>query len=492
MDEQNPFDGEGVPVDFKASRRTKQELADPARQDRQPPRSIEAEQGVLGCIFLSPSSCVGDCVEKFQDRSDVFYDLRHRAIYETVVELFDQNKAIDVITVQQVLRDRKQLDEIGGVAYLASLPDMVPSAANLGYYIDIVKEKHLLRRAIGICTDTISRAYEHNGEVAVFFEEFGHDANEIIQGALQSGAQTSARSVKQLLPKAVETIENVYLNKGKPTGLYTGLVNFDNMTCGLQAGEMIIVAARPSVGKSSLAMNIADHVGVNLRQPVGVFSLEMSADSLMLRMICSRARVNIRRAMTGYLENADFPKLTAAQAALSKAPIYIDDSRALSILQLKAKARQMAQAHGVKLVIIDYAQLMCSTNRRAQSRQEEVADVANGIQSLAGELNIPILTLCQLNREVERRGPNSKPRLSDLRETGTFEQCADVVAMLYRQQEAENYEIQNDVVPVNLLIAKQRNGPTGEIPLMFLREYTKFEVAAPFKSNDPTENFPKP
>lgn len=466
-------------------------LDDPAKVYRLPPHSVEAEAGVLGCIFLSPQECIPICVERFKDRSDVFYLLTHRTIYETVVGMCDQGKAIDVITVQQVLRDRKQLEEVGGVAYLAALPDAVPSAANLGYYIDIVREKHALRLAIGACTEGVARAYEFIGEVDEFLDGLAHDVQKAVS-AYTSGNSGAPRSAKVLVPEAVATIENIYQGNATAYGLPTGLVDFDKMTRGLHPGEMIVIAARPSVGKSSMSMNIADHVGVELGQPVGVFSLEMTAESLMLRMICSRARVNIRNVTDGFLKDTDFPKITAAAGKLIKAPIYIDDGRGMSVLQLKAKARQMKQQYGVKLLIVDYLQLLHSTSHRAKNREQEVADVSSGLHALAGELGIPVIVLCQLNRESERRGPGQRPRLSELRESGAIEQDADVVAMLYRtgKEEEESWKSQKEAVPINLLVAKQRNGPTGEIPLIFLRPYTRFEGAAKEKGQDPTENYP--
>jgi replicative DNA helicase len=461
-----------------------------AKPQRLPPHSIEAEQGVLGCIMLSPTDSLPEVIQKFKD-SKVFYDLRHRTIYETVVWMYDNGKPIDVITLQQVLRDRELLQSVGGVSYLASLPDAVPSAANLGYYIEIVQEKAVIRRAIGICTDTISRAYELNGDVSYFLDELGQDVNDVLQGALDQDGTTGIRSSKQLVVTVQQTIDEIHVNKGKPVGLATGIIDFDSLTGGLRPGHMIVIAARPSLGKSSIAMNIADYVSCELKQPVGVFSLEMPAEELMLRMICSRARVNSRNASTGYLGEQDFPKLKDAASKIAAAPLYIDDSCGSSVLQLRAKARQMHQMYGVKLLIIDYLQLIHSTNHRAQNREQEISDISSGIKSLAKELSIPIIVLAQLNREVERRGPTARPRLSDLRESGSIEQDADIVAMLYRVQEEEAHAL-SETVLVNLIVAKQRNGPTGEIPLVFLKSYTRFEGAAPVKSNDPTENFPQP
>ena len=260
------------------------------------------------------------------------------------------------------------------------------------------------------------------------------------------------------------------------------------MTSGLHGGEMIVIAARPSMGKTSLAMNIAEHVAIEQRLPVGVFSLEMTAESLVLRMLCSRSRVNLRNVREGFLAERDFPKLTGAAGKLANAPLFIDDSSALSILQLRAKARRMSQQYGIKLFVIDYLQLLHSTARRAENRQQEIADISSGIKSLAKELNVPVIVLSQLNRELERE-KSRKPRLSDLRESGAIEQDADVVGLLYKPSSGDEDEdggsaAEQDAVPVNLLIAKQRNGPTGDVNLTFLKSYTRFESAAKVSDED--------
>jgi replicative DNA helicase len=272
------------------------------------------------------------------------------------------------------------------------------------------------------------------------------------------------------------------------TGLGTGFPDFDKMTSGLHEGEMIVIAARPSMGKTSLAMNVAEHVALDLRLPVGVFSLEMTADSLVLRMLCSRARVNLRSIRDGFLAERDFPKLTGAAGKMANAPLFIDDSSGLSILQLRAKARRMYQQYGIKLFVIDYLQLLHSTARRAENRQQEIADISSGIKALAKELKVPVIVLSQLNRELEK-DKNRKPRLSDLRESGAIEQDADLVALLYKpSSDDEDAPAEQEAAPVNLLIAKQRNGPTGDVNLTFLKSYTRFESAAKISSEDiPTD-----
>ena len=476
----------GAPADFKKARRKKAELADPSKVDRLPPHSIEAEQGVLGCILLSPNDCINSCIERFKTGSEVFYDLRHRSIYETVVEMYDQKQAIDLITVQQTLRDRHQLDGVGGLSYLASLPDAVPSAANLGYYVDILREKYVLRRMIRTCADVVARAYEHQGEVDQLLDEVERDVLKIAEERVE---QTST-NIKDLVHAAINKIEVYHQNQGMLTGISTGFPDFDKMTTGLHEGEMIVIAARPSMGKTSLAMNIAETVALDQKLPVGVFSLEMTAESLVLRMLCSRSRVNLRNITSGFLAERDFPKLTGAAGKMAAAPLYIDDSPGLSILQMRAKARRMHQQYGVRLFIIDYLQLLHSTSRRAENRQQEIADISSGVKALAKELKVPVIVLAQLNREVEKE-KNRKPRMSDLRESGAIEQDADLVAMLYRasNDEDDGPDPSQEAVPVNLLIAKQRNGPTGDVHLTFLKPYTRFESAAKISGEDiPTDS----
>jgi replicative DNA helicase len=271
------------------------------------------------------------------------------------------------------------------------------------------------------------------------------------------------------------------------TGIGTGFTDLDKMTSGLHAGEMVVIAARPSMGKTSLAMNIAEHAALNLKLPVGVFSLEMTAESLVLRMLCSRARVNLRSIREGFLAERDFAPLTSAAGQLSGAPLFIDDTSGLSILQLRAKARRLCQQHGIKLFVIDYLQLLHSTARRAENRQQEIADISSGIKSLAKEMSVPVIVLSQLNRDLEKRGPGERPRLSDLRESGSIEQDADLVALLYKDlkgKEDDEPDFESDAVPVKLFIAKQRNGPVGDVDLTFLKSFTRFENAAKVSDED--------
>ncbi len=471
-----------APAESKQKPTPKAALPDVTRVERLPPHSPEAEQGVLGCIMLSPNDCLGESIEKLKAGAEVFYDLRHQTIFSALLEMYDSREAIDVITLQQRLKNKQLLDEVGGLAYLASLPDMVPSAANLAYYLDIVQEKFLLRKMIRTCTEVVTRVYDYEGEVDALMDEVERDILRISESRVQSHTAT----IKELVKKAINTIEDFHQRQGMLTGLGTGFTDLDKMTTGLHGGEMIVIAARPSVGKTSLAMNIAEHVSIDQRLPVGVFSLEMTSESLVLRMLCSRSRVNLRNVRDGFLAERDFPKLTGAAGKLANAPLFIDDSSSLSILQLRAKARRMYQQYGVKLFIVDYLQLLHSTARRAENRQQEIADISSGIKALAKELSVPVVVLSQLNRELERE-KNRKPRLSDLRESGAIEQDADVVGLLYKPSSDDDEsggDAQEDAVPVNLLIAKQRNGPTGDVNLTFLKSYTRFESAARVSSED--------
>ena len=438
------------PAESKQKPTPKAALPDVTRVDRLPPHSPEAEQGVLGCIMLSPNDCLGESIEKLKAGAEVFYDLRHQTIFSALLEMYDSREAIDVITLQQRLKNKQLLDEVGGLAYLASLPDMVPSAANLAYYLDIVQEKFLLRKMIRTCTEVVTRVYDYEGEVDALMDEVERDILRISESRVQSHTAT----IKELVKKAINTIEDFHQRQGMLTGLGTGFTDLDKMTTGLHGGEMIVIAARPSVGKTSLAMNIAEHVSIDQRLPVGVFSLEMTSESLVLRMLCSRSRVNLRNVRDGFLAERDFPKLTGAAGKLANAPLFIDDSSSLSILQLRAKARRMYQQYGVKLFIVDYLQLLHSTARRAENRQQEIADISSGIKALAKELSVPVVVLSQLNRELERE-KNRKPRLSDLRESGAIEQDADVVGLLYKpsSDDDDSGDAQEDAVPVNLLIA---------------------------------------
>lgn len=471
-------------TDLKRAKRVRRPQAAAGNVDRLPPHSAEAEQGVLGCVLLAPNDCMGECIESLKMGAEAFYDLRHQSIFTMLAEMYDQRVAIDVITLQQQLKDKQLLEQVGGLAYLSSLPDVVPSAANLSYYLEIVKEKYLLRKMIHVCTDVVSRVYDFEGEVDGLMDEVERDILRISEARVEG----NSNAIKELVKRAINQIEDFHQRQGMLTGVGTGFTDLDKMTSGLHPGEMVVIAARPSMGKTSLAMNIAEHVALEQKLPVGVFSLEMTAESLVLRMLCSRSRVNLRNIRDGFLAERDFPKLTGSAGKLANAPLFIDDSSGLSILQLRAKARRMAQQYGIKLFVIDYLQLLHSTARRAENRQQEIADISSGVKSLAKELNVPVIVLSQLNRELEK-DKSRKPRMSDLRESGSIEQDADLIGLLYKPSAGDDEDSaapseEQDAVPVNLLIAKQRNGPTGDVHLTFMKSYTRFENAAKISDED--------
>jgi replicative DNA helicase len=457
---------------------------------RLPPHSQEVEQAVLGCILLAPDSCLIECIQKIKPGHLAFYDLRHQELYAIMLQMWEEMEPIDGATFPTYLRDRNKMEAVGGLAYISTLPDATPSAANLEYWIDILLEKYLARKMIQTCTGIVQRIFDNEGEM----DELLDSAEADILKFSQERVAPSIIPTKELVQRAIAQIEEFHQNQGILTGVGTGLIDFDKMTTGLHGGEMIVIAARPSIGKTSIAMNIAEHVVLEQKLPVGVFSLEMTADSVMLRMVCSKARVNIRNVRDGFLAERDFPRLIGAAGQLAGSPLHIDDSGGLTILQLRAKARQMWQMHGIKLFIIDYIQLLQAPLRRVENRQQEVAQISGGIKALAKELNVPIIVLCQLNREVEKRGADSRPRLSELRESGQIEADADLVGLLFKNAKNKNDEddIQEDreAIPVTLFIAKQRNGPTGDINLTFLRSITRFESAAKVSSEDANYNQP--
>ena len=467
-------------ADLKKTPRKKESIA-AIPLDRTPPHDTAAEQGVLGCILLDPKENLSSCMAKIKDES-MFYDLRHKAIYSALVQMSERSIPIDLLTLSHQLRTDGELDNIGGVAYLAELQDGVPSAANLEYYFDIVRDRGLLRKVIHTCTKAIADAYEETSEVERLI-------GEVEQSVLDIQTEHSISdniTIKDHVKQAIDTIEDYFKNKGGSTGIETGFTDFDRMTTGMHGGEMIVVAARPSMGKTSLAMNIVEHVVLKEGLPVGVFSLEMSADALVMRMLCSLAGINLRDLRDGFLQNRDFPRIVDASGKLSKSGLHIDDSGGLSIIQLKARARRMWQQHGTKLFVIDYMQLLHSTSRRGgENRQQEIAEISSGIKALAKELSVPIIVLSQLNRELEK-DKNRKPRLSDLRESGAIEQDADVVGLLYKPGGADNDddEADSEAEQINLLIAKQRNGPTGDVRLIFRKGFTRFENAANFNDDE--------
>ncbi|PYJ28031.1 MAG: replicative DNA helicase [Verrucomicrobia bacterium] len=454
---------------------------------RTPPHSVEAEQGVLGSMLISPRETIAECVEKINE--EYFYVPAHRTIYNVLVDLWNTGQAIDLITFTQVLRDRHLLDSVGGAAFVTSLFTFVPTAANVGYYLEIVRDKYILREIISAATESVRRAYEEQDEVNNLLDE----VEQRIFAVGEDRFKGEMLSMKEQVMSTLESIEKLFENKGAITGVSTGFRDLDKLTSGLHSSEMIVIAARPSMGKTALAMNIAEHAAIEVKLPVAIFSLEMSAQQLVQRMLCSRARVNLAKTRDGFLGEADFPKLTHAASKLAEAKIFIDDSAGLTILELRAKARRLKAQQNVQLIIVDYLQLLRSTSRRAQdNRQLEISEISAGLKGLAKELKIPIIVVAQLNRNPEIRTGSGKgvPRLADLRESGSIEQDADLVGLLVREEyyadsDEERTELEGKA---ELIIAKQRNGPIGQVKLTFLKDFTRFEDRAE-EAAEPEEAF---
>lgn len=408
-----------------------------------------------------------------------FYVPAHQTIYEALVELWNAGKEADLITFTQVLRDRNLLDTVGGASFVTSLFTFVPTAANIGYYLEIVRDKYILRQIIGACTESVRRSFEDQDQVDNLLDE----VEQKIFAVGEHRFKGKMASMKDQVMEAIEAIEKLYERKGGITGVATGFTEFDKMTSGLHPAEMIVIAARPSMGKTAFAMNIAEHVAIVEKKPVAVFSLEMSSQQLVQRLLCSRARVNLKNVRDGFLGERDFPNLTSAASKLAEAKMFIDDTAGLSILELRAKARRMKAQNDIQLVVVDYLQLLRSTSRRGQdNRQIEISEISSGLKGLAKELNIPVIVVAQLNRNPENRTGDSKgrPRLSDLRESGSIEQDADLVGLLVREEYYADTEEEKEasVGKADLIIAKQRNGPTGDVPLTFRKEFTRFEDRA--------------
>ena len=425
-------------------------------------------------MLISPREIIAECVEKINEA--YFYIPAHQTIYTVLVELWNAGQGIDLITFTQVLRDRNVLDAVGGPAFVTSLFTFVPTAANITYYLEIVRDKYILREIIAACTESVRRSYEEQDEVNNLLDEVEQKIFAVGEDRFKGQVLT----MKDQVMEAIESIEKLYERKGGITGISTGFIELDRMTSGLHAAEMIVIAGRPSMGKTALAMNITEHVAINEKLPVAVFSLEMSSQQLVQRLLCSRARVNLQKVRDGFLAERDFPSLTAAASKLAEARIFIDDSAGLSILELRAKARRLKAQQDVQLVVVDYLQLLRSTTRRAQdNRQLEISEISAGIKGLAKELKIPIIVVAQLNRQPEARS-GGKPRLSDLRESGSIEQDADLVGLLVRPEiyEEDEEARQEKAGEAELIIAKQRNGPVGEVSLTFRKEFTRFEDRA--------------
>ncbi|MEK0448572.1 MAG: Replicative helicase [Verrucomicrobiota bacterium] len=442
------------------------------------PQAPEAEQGVLSSFLLAPREVGAMCAEAVIKPSH-FHIPAHSLVYEVLLELWDKGQAMDFITITQILRDKNKLESVGGAGFITSLYTFLPTAANAQYYIDMLQEKYVLREIIRVCTEYAARSYDEQDEVKGLLDKVEQEIFAISKDRYKE----KAASMKDMVMKAIGDIQKLYDNRGKIMGLETGFKVFDQMSDGLHGAEMFVIAARPSMGKTAFAMNIAEHIAVNLGHAVAVFSLEMSSQQLVQRLLCSLARVNMGSIRNGFLSERDFPALTAAAAKLAAAKILIDDTSGLSILELRAKARRMKAQHNIQAIFIDYLQLLRSPSKRAQdNRQLEIAEISSGLKALAKELDIPIVVLAQLNRNPESRTGESKgrPRLSDLRESGSIEQDADVVGLLVREEYYAENDQQRDEMKgkATLIIAKQRNGPVGDVPLTFLKEFTRFEDRA--------------
>ena len=432
--------------------------------DKIPPQNLDAEMAVLGSMLMDEEA-IATAVE-FLDRN-FFYKDTHQKIFQSISDLYAANKAVDLITLTDALKKEGSLDAIGGVSYLTSLANSVPTSANISHYVSIVKEKSILRTLINNATKIISFCYESEGNIS----EVVDNAERLIFEVSERRAQGSYLHLKEIVKESIETIDILYRKKAHVTGIPTGFIDFDIKTAGLQNSDLIVVAGRPSMGKSAFALGIVEHAGIIEKIPTAIFSLEMSKEQLAQRMLCAHAKVDAQKVRTGYLATSDWPRLTAAAGKLSEAPIFIDDSPAISVMELRAKARRLKAQQDIKLIILDYMQLMRGTSG-IESRQQEISEISRSLKALARELHIPIVAISQLSRAVESR-TDHRPQLSDLRESGAIEQDADVVVLLLREeyytQTSENQGI------AEVIIAKQRNGPVGNLKLAFIKEYTRFE-----------------
>jgi len=432
--------------------------------ERIPPQNLEAEQSVLGAMLIEKEA-IPKVLELL--RPDDFYREAHSLILQAIMRLFERSEAVDLVTVTEELRQQSHLEAAGGGAYLASLASAVPTAANVEYYARIVEEKGVLRKLITTATSIVASGYEGKDEVEYILDL----AEQQIFGLAQRRSQKSYASIKTVLMETFERIEHLYNNKGGVTGVPTGFKDLDMLTSGLQPSELIVIAARPSMGKTVLSLNIARNVAVGGKVPVAIFSLEMSRDQLAQRLLCADAGVDGQRLRTGFLTESDWPKLSTALGRLSEAPIFIDDTPGASVIEIRAKSRRIKAEHGLGLIVIDYLQLM-NSNRRSENRQQEISEISRSLKALARELNVPVVALSQLSRAVEQR-QDRHPMLSDLRESGAIEQDADVVAFIYRD---EYYNLESEKKGIaELIISKQRNGPTGNVELFFRKELSRFD-----------------
>lgn len=434
-----------------------------------PPQNIDAEQSVLGAILIE-NDAVYNAVEILG--VDDFYKEAHRRIFLAMIDLSEKNEAIDLVTITEYLKKKNDLDIAGGATYISQLSNAVPTAANIRYHAKIVHEKAILRNLIHTATEIVTRGYEDTRDV----EELLDYAENSIFNISEKKIKPSFTAVKEIIKNSFEAIERLSEKKERVTGAPTGFLDLDLMTSGFQPADLIIVAGRPSMGKTAFCLSIAQHVGIEKGAPVAIFSLEMAKEQLVIRMLCSESRVDSHKLRSGFLSKSDWPRLTTAAGRLSEAPIFIDDSAGTSVLEMKAKARRLKAEHGLSLIVVDYLQLMSgrSDKRRGGSdnREQEISEISRSLKALAKELSVPVIALSQLNRAVESRH-DKRPMLADLRESGAIEQDADVILFIYRDEVYKQTEENKGLAEI--IIGKQRNGPVGTVKLAFINSYTRFE-----------------
>jgi len=439
-----------------------------------PPHSVEAEQSVLGGLMLDNSAWeqVSDLLVD-QD----FYRHDHQLIFRGIAELMEQANPVDVITLAEWHNQRGELDKVGELAYLGALARNTPSAANIKAYASIVRERSILRQLIQIGNNIANMAFTPEGRNS---EEMLDTAERRVFEIAEKGAKRGGGfiQVKDVLSKVVDKIDTLFEQDSGITGLPTGFIDFDDQTSGLQPADLVIIAGRPSMGKTTFAMNIAENAAIHSKQPVAVFSMEMPADSLAMRMLSSLGRIDQHRLRTGRLNDDDWPRLTSAIALLNEAPLFIDDTGGLTPSELRARARRLKREHGLSLIIVDYLQLMSGSanGRQAENRTNEISEISRSLKALAKELNVPVIALSQLNRSLEQR-PNKRPVMSDLRESGAIEQDADIIVFIYRDEVYNEDSAEKG--KAEIIISKQRNGPIGTVALTFQGKYTRFENFAP-------------
>ncbi len=434
-----------------------------------PPQNIEAEQSVLGCILIENES-IEKIIENL-DRDD-FYRESHRQIFEAIHSLYERGEPVDLVTLSDHLRGHNLLESVGGASYLSSLTNMVPSAANIAYYGRLVRDKAVRRRMIAAAAEIAEMAYDDPGDV----DESLDQAERKIFEVSEQRSRPSFSQINDIVKVNIKKLMDLYERQESVTGVPTGFKDLDHLTAGFQPSDLIIIAGRPSMGKTALALNMAQYIGINSTMPipVGLFSLEMSKEQLVMRMLCAEAKVNGSNLRRGFLSDRDWKRLTKAAGKFSEAPIFIDDTPAITVLEMRAKARRLKKEFGLGLIVVDYLQLMRGKGRgRSDSREQEISEISRSLKALAKELNVPVIALSQLNRGVESR-TDKRPLLSDLRESGAIEQDADVIAFIYRD-EVYNQNSEDNKNVAELLLSKQRNGPIGKVMLTFQSQYTLFQ-----------------